>query len=198
MDIADEIKSESEINAAAEDANTNGNADAGTAQVLQDTVEYVESTKTEIVEEVKTQKVDKWEQPVYSKLMLDDFDTEMYEGIISEPDEYHKDENQDGSATAAVRTCRMSTAIRRRLRRLPVRKKGIRRIRVRSAGIHIQIRKCPPRENMKTRIATASAMSAALTWEREERLARKKSLKFREKAQRQAKEGIPPQRTRIP
>lgn len=96
VDIADEIKSESEINVAAEDANTNGNADAGTAQVLQDTVEYVESTKTEIVEDVKTQKVDNWGQPVYSKLMLDDFDTEMYEGIISEPAAYHKDENKDG------------------------------------------------------------------------------------------------------
>ena len=45
VDVSDEIKSESEINVAAEDSNTNGNADAGTAQVLKDTVEYVESSK---------------------------------------------------------------------------------------------------------------------------------------------------------
>ena len=95
VDIADEIKSESEINVAAEDSNTNGNADAGTAQVLQDTVEYVESSKTEITEEVKTQKVDQWGQLVFSKLMTDEFGTDMYEKILKEPTRFHKDENGD-------------------------------------------------------------------------------------------------------
>ena len=94
VDVSDEIKSESEINVAAEDSNTNGNADAGTAQVLKDTVEYVESSKTEITEEVKTQKKDTWGQLVYSKLQKDKFGTDMYEVIISEPT--HDDADGDG------------------------------------------------------------------------------------------------------
>ena len=93
VDITDEIKSESEINVAKEDSNTNGNADAGTAQVLTDTVEYVESSKTEVKEEVKTQKKDAWGQLVYSKLQKDDFGNDMYAKIISEPSSYHKDSN---------------------------------------------------------------------------------------------------------
>ena len=95
VDITDEIKSESEINVAKEDSNTNGNADAGTAQVLTDTVEYVESSKTEVKEEVKTQKKDAWGQLVYSKLQKDDFGNDMYAKIISEPSSYHKDSNGD-------------------------------------------------------------------------------------------------------
>lgn len=94
VDITDEIKSESEINVAAEDSSHNGNSGAGTAQVMTDTVEYVESSKTEITEEVKVQKVDKWGQPVYSKLMKDQYGTDMYEKIISEPT--HEDKDGDG------------------------------------------------------------------------------------------------------
>ena len=94
VDIADEIKSESEINVAAEDSSHNGNAGAGTAQVLTDTVEYVEPSKTEITEEVKTQRVDDWGQPVYSKLKKDQYGTDMYEKIISEPT--HEDKDGDG------------------------------------------------------------------------------------------------------
>ncbi len=94
VDIADEIKSESEINVAAEDSSHNGNAGAGTAQVLTDTVEYVEPSKTEITEEVKTQRIDDWGQPVYSKLKKDQYGTDMYEKIISEPT--HEDKDGDG------------------------------------------------------------------------------------------------------
>ena len=94
VDISDEIKSESEINVAAEDSSHNGNAGAGTAQVLADTVEYVEPSKTEITEEVKTQRVDDWGQPVYSKLKKDQYGTDMYEKIISEPT--HEDKDGDG------------------------------------------------------------------------------------------------------
>lgn len=93
VDISDEIKSESEINVAAEDSSHNGNAGAGTAQVLTDTVEYVEPSKTEITEEVKTQRVDDWGQPVYSKLKKDQYGTDMYEKIISEPTHEDKDGN---------------------------------------------------------------------------------------------------------
>ena len=94
VDISDEIKSESEINVAAEDSSHNGNAGAGTAQVLTDTVEYVEPSKTEITEEVKTQRIDDWGQPVYSKLKKDQYGTDMYEKIISEPT--HEDKDGDG------------------------------------------------------------------------------------------------------
>ena len=94
VDISDEIKSESEINVAAEDSSHNGNAGAGTALVLADTVEYVEPSKTEITEEVKTQRVGDWGQPVYSKLKKDQYGTDMYEKIISEPT--HEDKDGDG------------------------------------------------------------------------------------------------------
>ena len=95
VDITDEIKSESEINVAKEDSNTTGNADAGTAQTLKDTVEYVESSKTEVTEEVKTQKKDAWGQLVYSKLKKDKYGNDMYAKIISEPASDHVDSNGD-------------------------------------------------------------------------------------------------------
>lgn len=79
VDVADEIKKESEINVAKEDSNTTGNSDAGTATVLKDTVEFVASTKTEIMEQA-----------------TDDFGTPMYEKILSEPSKYHTDDNKDG------------------------------------------------------------------------------------------------------
>lgn len=79
VDIADEIKKESEINVAKEDSNTNGNADAGAAVALTDTVEFVASSKTEIMK----QKIDKYGTP-------------MYEKVLREPAVDHKDNNQDG------------------------------------------------------------------------------------------------------
>lgn len=80
VDVTDEIKKESEINVAKEDSNTTGNSDAGTATVLTDTVEFVESTKTEIM-----------------KQKVDEYGTPMYEKIISEPAKHHVDDNKDGS-----------------------------------------------------------------------------------------------------
>ena len=47
-DIKEEIKSEKEINAAVEDANGNQAADVETAAPIQDTVEWLESTKTAV------------------------------------------------------------------------------------------------------------------------------------------------------
>ena len=79
VDVTDEIKKESEINVAKEDSNTTGNSDAGTASVLKDTVEFVESDKTEIM-----------------KQKVDEYGTPMYEKIISEPAKHHKDDNGDG------------------------------------------------------------------------------------------------------
>ncbi|MCI9252398.1 MAG: hypothetical protein HFI24_06465 [Lachnospiraceae bacterium] len=80
VDVTDEIKKESEINVAKEDSNTTGNSDAGTSVVLTDTVEFVESTKTEIM-----------------KQKVDEYGTPMYEKIISEPAKHHKDDNGDGT-----------------------------------------------------------------------------------------------------
>ena len=79
VDVSDEIKKESEINVAKEDSNTSGNADAGTAVVLTDTVEFVASTKTEIM-----------------KQKLDKYNTPMYEKILREPAVDHEDPNKDG------------------------------------------------------------------------------------------------------
>ena len=90
VDVSAEIKSESEINVSKEDSNTTGNASAGNAQTLKDTVEYVPSTKTEA-----KQKVDQWGQPVYSKQKLDKYGTPMYAKIISEPASDHVDSNND-------------------------------------------------------------------------------------------------------
>jgi len=95
VDVTDEIKKESEINVSKEDANTTGNAGAGTAEVLKDTVEFVASTKTEMIEEVQEQKKDAFGQLMFSKLKTDKYGTEMYTKILSEPEADHKDENQD-------------------------------------------------------------------------------------------------------
>ncbi len=95
VDVSDEIKDESEINVAQEDTDTTGNSDAGTAQVLTDTVEYVESTKTPIIETIKTQKVDDFGQLVYSKLQTDQYGNEMYAVVISEPASEHEDADGD-------------------------------------------------------------------------------------------------------
>lgn len=90
VDVSAEIKSESQINVSKEDTNTSGNDSAGSAQTLKDTVEYVESTKTE-----PKQKVDQWGQLVYSKQKLDKYGTPMYAKIISEPAADHVDSNKD-------------------------------------------------------------------------------------------------------
>ncbi|MCU6696358.1 glycoside hydrolase family 25 protein [Laedolimicola ammoniilytica] len=90
VDVSAEIKSESQINVAKEDSNTTGNDSAGTAQTLKDTVEYVESAKTE-----PKQKVDQWGQLVYAKQKLDKYGTPMYAKIISEPAADHVDSNGD-------------------------------------------------------------------------------------------------------
>lgn len=95
VDITDEIKKESEINVAKEDSNTSGNAGAGTAVTLTDTVEFVASTKTEITEEVKTQKKDAFGQLMYEKQKVDQYGTPMYAKILSEPASEHVDSNGD-------------------------------------------------------------------------------------------------------
>lgn len=95
VDVTDEIKKESEINVAKEDSNTNGNAGAGNAVTLTDTVEFVASSKTEITEDVKIQKKDAFGQLMYEKQQVDKYGTPMYVTILSEPAADHTDSNGD-------------------------------------------------------------------------------------------------------
>ncbi|MDY2700308.1 MAG: GH25 family lysozyme, partial [Lachnospiraceae bacterium] len=95
VDITDEIKKESEINVAKEDSNSNGNAGAGNAVTLKDTVEFVASSRTEITEEVKTQKKDSFGQLMYEKQQTDKYGTPVYAKILSEPASEHVDNNGD-------------------------------------------------------------------------------------------------------
>lgn len=97
VDVTDEIKKESEINVSKEDgAFGGGNADESTsgAPALQDTVEFVASTKTPIYDsENKVQKKDSFGNPMYTKQKLDKYGTPMYAKVLSEPAADHVDEN---------------------------------------------------------------------------------------------------------
>lgn len=111
IEIAEEVKKESEIVVSQEDAEYGGDdKDDSTAgsQELQDTVEFVPSTKKEVVTNSDTQKKDAFGQPMYEKQAVDkfgqkvyktqkkdEFGTPMYSKILSEPAAYHKDENKD-------------------------------------------------------------------------------------------------------
>lgn len=111
VEVAEEIKKESEIVVSKEDAAYGGTGkDDSTTESArpQDTVEFVESTKTEIGGSSKIQKKDsfgqpvfekqakdKFGQPMYKELKKDAFGTPMYAKILSEPAAYHKDENGD-------------------------------------------------------------------------------------------------------
>lgn len=124
VEIAEEIKKESEINVAKEDAAYGGTGtdDSTTATVLEDTVESVASTKTEVGDSEKVQKkdefgqlvyekqatdsfgqlmyakqaTDSFNQPVYKEQKKDDFGNPVYAKILSEPAAYHKDADGDG------------------------------------------------------------------------------------------------------
>lgn len=99
VDVTDEIKKESEIDVSQEDnayGSGGGNDDTTTqAPVLQDTVEFVESTKTPIYDTNKVQKTDEFGQLVYSEQKLDQYGTPMYAKILAEPTADHADANGD-------------------------------------------------------------------------------------------------------
>lgn len=112
VEIAEEIKKESEIVVSKEDAAYGGTAkdDSTSNSVqLQDTVEFVASTKTEVEDSsTKVQKKDDFGQLMYEKQAVDSFGqlmykeqkkdafgTPMYAKILSEPANYHKDDNGD-------------------------------------------------------------------------------------------------------
>lgn len=109
IEVAEEIKKESEIVVSKEDAAYGGTGkDDSTTESgkLQDTVELVESTKTEVGGSSKVQKKDDFGQPVYEKQAKDKFGqfmykeqkkdafgTPMYKKILSEPASYHVDKD---------------------------------------------------------------------------------------------------------
>lgn len=111
VEVAEEIKKESEIVVSKEDAAYGGTGkDDSTTESgrLQDTVELVESSKTEVGGSSKVQKKDsfgqpvfekqakdKFGQPMYKELKKDAFGTPMYAKILSEPASYHVDKDGD-------------------------------------------------------------------------------------------------------
>lgn len=125
VEIVEEVKKESEIVVSQEDAAYGGNgkdeSTSGSA-VLQDTVEFVASTKTEVTKAGSTQKKDSFGQPMYEKQAVDsfgqkvykeqkkdEFGTPMYAKIKSEPASYHKDEDKnnfcDRCGASMKKTC---------------------------------------------------------------------------------------------
>lgn len=112
VEIAEEIKNESEINVSKEDAAFGGTSkDESTTETgkLENTVESVESSKTEVSGSKKEQKKDSFGQPmfkeqkkdafgqlIFKEQKKDEFGNPMYAKIISEPAKYHADGNGDG------------------------------------------------------------------------------------------------------
>ncbi len=113
VEIAEEVKKESEVVVSQEDAEYGGSdKDESTTEttVQTNTVEFVASSKKEEVKTTdvqkkddfgqpmyETQAVDKFGQKVFKELKKDDFGTPMYAKIVSEPASYHKDDNKDGN-----------------------------------------------------------------------------------------------------
>lgn len=92
VEVADEVKSESEVNVSQEDGAYGGaekdDSTSGSAK-LEDTVEYVASTKKEVTKTTKVQKKDSFGQLVYEKQKVDALGQPMYAKILSESDEFH-------------------------------------------------------------------------------------------------------------
>lgn len=96
VEVADEVKSESEVNVSQEDGAYGGaekdDSTSGSAK-LEDTVEYVASTKKEVTKTTKVQKKDSFGQLVYEKQKVDALGQPMYAKILSESDEFHTFKN---------------------------------------------------------------------------------------------------------
>ena len=92
VEVVDEVKTESQVVVSKEDAQFGGtNKDESTtsSNVPKDTVEYVASTKKEVVTATTTQKKDAFGQLVYEKQKKDVLGQPMYAKILSESDEFH-------------------------------------------------------------------------------------------------------------
>ena len=92
VEVADEVKSESEVNVSQEDGAYGGaekdDSTSGSVK-LEDTVEYVASTKKEVTKTTEVQKKDSFGQLVYEKQKVDALGQPMYAKILSESDEFH-------------------------------------------------------------------------------------------------------------
>lgn len=98
IEVAEEVKKESQIVVSKEDAAYGGtNKDESTSEstVLKDTVEFVESTKKEVVTTTNVQKKDQFGQLVYEKQKMDELGQPMYAKVKRESAQFHKDENSD-------------------------------------------------------------------------------------------------------
>lgn len=98
IEVAEEVKKESQIEVSKEDAAYGGtNKDESTSEstVLKDTVEFVASTKKEIVTQTEIQKKDQFGQPVYEKQLLDTLGQPIYAKVIRESSQFHQDQNGD-------------------------------------------------------------------------------------------------------
>lgn len=98
IEVAEEVKKESQIEVSKEDAAYGGtNKDESTTEssVPKDTVEFVESTKKEIVKQTDVQKKDSFNQPVYEKQMTDELGQPMYAKVLRESAKFHQDANKD-------------------------------------------------------------------------------------------------------
>ncbi len=96
VEVADEVKSESEVNVSQEDGAYGGaekdDSTSGSVK-LEDTVEYVASTKKEVTKTTEVQKKDSFGQLVYEKQKVDALGQPMYAKILSESDEFHTFKN---------------------------------------------------------------------------------------------------------
>ena len=111
IEIAEEVKKESEVVVSQEDAEYGGaDKDESTtsSSMPANTVEFVASSQKEEARPSDVQKKDSFGQPMYEKqavdafgqkvfkeLKKDAFGTPMYAKILSEPASYHVDENKD-------------------------------------------------------------------------------------------------------
>lgn len=96
VEVAEEVKTESEVVVSQEDAEFGGAAKddstSGSA-ALKDTVEYVASSSKKVDAE---QEIDKFGQKVYKEFKKDALGQKMYAVITAESAEFHEDKNADG------------------------------------------------------------------------------------------------------
>lgn len=98
VEIADEVKSESEVEVSKEDGaygGTNKDDSTSGSVVLKDTVAFVESTKKEVTRTTEVQKKDSFGQPVYEKQKKDVLGQPVYAKILSESAEFHTFNDQN-------------------------------------------------------------------------------------------------------
>ncbi len=87
IEIEEEVKDESQVEVSKEDAafgGTDKDESTSNSTALKDTVEFVASSKQEIVKNTEKQLVDEFGQKVYEKMMLDRFGNPMFAKVLEE------------------------------------------------------------------------------------------------------------------